>query len=83
MAANDWMAQDIADITGIEVVRPDFVETTALGAAMLAALGAGLHPSLQAAAETMIGPARHFEPQMNEDERARRIAEWNAALASV
>src|SRR5690606_32107722 len=41
MAANDWMAQDIADVTGLDVVRPDFVETTALGAAMLAAVGAG------------------------------------------
>ena len=83
MAANDWMAQDIADVTGIEVVRPEFVETTALGAAMLAAVGAGLYPSLDAAAKAMIGPARRFQPRMGDDERARRIAEWNAALASV
>lgn len=83
MAANDWMAQDIADITGLDVVRPDFVETTALGAAMLAAVGAGLHASLEAAAEVMIGPTRRFEPHMSEDERMRRIAEWSAALASV
>jgi glycerol kinase len=83
MAANDWMAQDVADILGIEVIRPDFVETTALGAAMLAAVGAGLHPSLEAAAEAMIGPAKHFHPQMGEDERQQRIAAWDAALASV
>jgi glycerol kinase len=81
MAANDWMAQDIADLTGIGVTRPDFVETTALGAAMLAAVGIGLHPSLETAAEAMIGPVRRFEPAMAADVREERIARWNAALA--
>jgi glycerol kinase len=83
MAANDWMAQDIADITGLEVIRPDFVETTALGAAMLAAVGAGIHPSLDAAAAAMIGPERRFVPAMKPEVRERRIADWNAALAKV
>jgi len=83
MAANDWMAQDIADITGLEVTRPDLVETTALGAAMLAAVGAGLHPTLEAAAEAMTGPGTRFSPQMAAGERVRRITEWDAALASV
>ena len=83
MAANDWMAQDIADLTGLTVIRPEFVETTALGAAMLAAVGAGLHPSLEAAAQAMIGPVQRFEPQMSEDERAARIAAWERALAAV
>ena len=41
MAANDWMAQDLADMLNVPVERPDFVESTALGAAMLAATGAG------------------------------------------
>ena len=83
MAANDWMAQDIADVTGLPVVRPDLVETTALGAAMLAALGAGLHPSLEAAAAAMIGPERRFEPDMSEEVREQRLAAWRQALASL
>ncbi|MBV8911870.1 MAG: glycerol kinase GlpK [Acetobacteraceae bacterium] len=83
MAANDWMAQDIADVTGLTVTRPEFVETTALGAAMLAAVGAGLHPSLEAAAPAMIGTVRRFEPRMSEDERQARITAWNEALAAV
>jgi glycerol kinase len=83
MAANDWMAQDIADITGLPVVRPDFVETTALGAAMLAAVGVGLHTSLEAAAEAMIGPEKRFEPRMTAAIREQRLAAWKAALASV
>ena len=83
MAANDWMAQDIADITGLTVTRPDFVETTALGAAMLGAVGAGFHGSLEAAAKAMIGSVRQFQPRMSEDERQARIAAWDQALAAV
>lgn len=81
MAANDWMVQDIADVTGLGVLRPDFVETTALGAAMLAAVGAGLHPSLTTAAKSMIGAVTRFEPAMHARVRNARLAEWRAALA--
>jgi glycerol kinase len=83
MAANDWMAQDIADITRLPVVRPDFVETTALGAAMLAAVGAGLHTSLEDAAAAMIGGTKRFEPRMGEEERQARLGAWRGALAAV
>ena len=47
-----------AHITGLPVSRPEDVETTARGAAMLAAAGAGLHPTVAAAARAMAG-ARH------------------------
>jgi glycerol kinase len=42
MAANDWLAQDLADMLGLPSSGPAFVETTALGAAMLAGVGCGL-----------------------------------------
>ena len=45
-----------ADVTGLPVSRPEDVETTARGAAMLAAAGAGLHPSVAAAVRAMAGP---------------------------
>jgi glycerol kinase len=83
MSANDWMAQDIADILDIEVERPDMVETTALGAAMLAAVGVGIHPDLEAAASAMRGPVRAFAPAMASALRERRLAGWRAALAKV
>jgi glycerol kinase len=44
-AANDWLMQFQADLLGVPVARPDLVETTALGAAGLAGLGAGLWSS--------------------------------------
>src|SRR3989475_12254712 len=47
-AANDWLMQFQADLLGVPVARPDVVETTALGAAALAGLGAGVWRSPQA-----------------------------------
>jgi glycerol kinase len=80
MAANDWMAQDIADMLDIPVLRPDFVETTAKGAAMLAAVGAGLFPDLGAAADAMAGPVSHFTPHLAAGTRQARLSGWSGAL---
>ena len=80
MSTNDWMAQDIADLLNIEVIRPEFVETTALGAAMLAAVGCGWHASLADAANAMIGQTSQFCPNMSADKRNRRQARWAEAL---
>jgi glycerol kinase len=82
MAANDWIAQDLADVTGLTVERPRFVETTALGAAMLAGLGCGMFASLEDAA-SMRGEVERFEPSMSADERSRRLAGWGKAVAAV
>ena len=82
MSANDWMAQDIADLLALPVERPDFVETTALGAAMLAGVGAGLFASLEEAG-AMRGPVRRFAPAMARERREERIASWDAALGKV
>ena len=82
MSANDWMAQDIADLLDITTTRPDFVETTALGAAMLAGAGAGIFQSLEDAAASMIGPGSEFVPRMAQAERDARIAAWQRALAA-
>ena len=53
MSANDWMAQDLADMLELPVERPDMVETTALGAAILAGVGAGAFGSLEEAARAL------------------------------
>ena len=44
MTANDWVLQGLADILGAPVDRPKVLETTALGAAWLAGMRAGLYP---------------------------------------
>jgi glycerol kinase len=82
MVANNWMAQDLADILAIEVDRPHCVETTALGAAMLAAVGCGLYANLEAAA-IMRGGGQIFAPEMTADIRSARMSGWSDAVACV
>ncbi|MFN2099855.1 glycerol kinase GlpK [Altererythrobacter sp. MF3-039] len=82
MSANDWMAQDLANVLDLPVERPDFVETTALGAAMLAASGCGLHDDLETAAAAMRGQLARFDPDMDQAVRVERLARWNKALAA-
>ncbi|MBI3635450.1 MAG: glycerol kinase, partial [Candidatus Rokubacteria bacterium] len=79
---NDLLCQFQADITGVPVLRPAVIETTALGAAGLAGLGAGLWRSLAGIGgrQTI---ERTFTPSMNGGERAARYAEWQRAVARV
>ncbi|MFN3468591.1 MAG: glycerol kinase [Novosphingobium sp.] len=79
MSANDWLAQDIANILDRRCERPQDVETTARGAAILAAIGAGLYPDLASAA-AMVSPRTVFDPQMTAHERAARLRAWQAAI---
>jgi glycerol kinase len=83
MSTNDWLAQDLADVLDLEVERPDFVETTALGAAMLAGVGAGIFEGLEDAASAMRGSVRHFAPHMDAARREARLAAWRKAVAEV
>ena len=82
MVANDWMAQDLADILAIDVERPHFIETTALGAAMLAGVGCGLYGSLEEAA-IMRGQVERFNPDMAANIRQTRLSGWANALKRV
>ncbi|WP_085341333.1 glycerol kinase [Aquidulcibacter paucihalophilus] len=82
MVANDWMAQDLADILAIDVERPHFIETTALGAAMLAGVGCGLYGSLEEAA-IMRGQVERFNPDMAANIRQTRLSGWADALKRV
>lgn len=79
MSANDWLAQDIANILNRRCERPQDVETTARGAAILAAIGAGLFPNL-ASAVAMVSPRTVFDAQMNAHERAARLSAWQSAI---
>ncbi len=82
MAANDWLAQDLADMLDLPVERPAFVETTALGAAMLAGVGCGLFGSLEKAS-AMRGEVQTFTPGMAEEERDARLGGWRDAVERV
>ncbi|MGH7118937.1 MAG: glycerol kinase GlpK [Acetobacteraceae bacterium] len=79
MAASDWTMQFLADITGAPVDRPAITETTARGAAYLAALSAGLCPEPAGFAASW-ARERRFAPAMPAAERSRRIADWQEAV---
>jgi glycerol kinase len=83
MVANDWLAQDLADILDLPVERPGFVETTAVGAAMLAAVGAGIHANLEAAAAAMDSEVTPFASRMGKAEREQRLDGWSQAISLV
>jgi glycerol kinase len=80
--ANGYLMQFQADVLGRPVRRPKMVETTALGAAMLAGLAVGLwrSPSELAA---LGGSGRVFHPSMRSAERERLVNGWHAAVARV
>jgi glycerol kinase len=83
MAANGFLAQDLADLLGLEVQRPANVETSALGAAMLAGVGSGLFASLAEAASAVRGDVARFSPGSDAATRADRMARWDRAVAAV
>jgi glycerol kinase len=87
MVASDWTMQFLADLLGAPVDRPTVLETTALGAAWLAGLQAGLFPppvapdgSPRTAAATHWRLERRFLPRMAREEAARRHAGWLDAV---
>ena len=79
MAANDWLMQFLADILGIPVERPTVTETTALGAAALAALQAGLYGSLEDVAAAWVLD-RRFEPDIAPARRRHLLTGWDEAV---
>lgn len=80
MTRNDALMQFQADILGIPVVRPQVVETTALGAAYAAGLATGVWPDFDALrAHWRVDVT--FEPRMPEDERERRYRMWRKAVS--
>jgi glycerol kinase len=77
-AVMDVLCQFQADLLGILVRRPRQTETTALGAAFLAGLGAGVWT--EADLEDLWKIDREFEPRMSRDEADSRQAEWRRAV---
>jgi glycerol kinase len=80
MVASDWTMQFLADILGAPVDRPKVLETTALGAAYLAGLKAGLYPPPAQFAKTW-KHERRFKPKMRAAERDALYAGWQRAVA--
>jgi len=78
-AANNLLMQYQADVLGVPIVRPRMLETTALGAALLAGLAVGIWPSTDAA-KAAWHEDRTFTPRMDDAERQSHLDRWNDAV---
>ena len=82
MIASDWTMQRLADLLSAPVDRPHVKETTALGAAYLAGLAAGLFPDPDRFGDSW-RLERRFEPAMGAAERAGRLEAWHGAVRAL
>ena len=80
MVASDWTMQRLADMLAAPVDRPKVLETTAVGAAYLAGLQAGVCPGLKefAAAWAL---ERRFKPELDATTREAKYAGWKDAVS--
>ena len=78
-SANAFLMQFQADISGIPVVRPRVLETTALGAALLAGLGAGVYNNLEETTRVWQQDLE-FSPKMDEGTRLLNLKGWHRAV---
>jgi glycerol kinase len=79
MTASDWTMQSVADIIGAPVDRPWVLETTALGAAWLAGMRAGVYPQAGEFAKSW-ALERRFEPKLDAASRSAKYAGWQDAV---
>lgn len=82
MVDNDWMNQFLADILNLPVDKPSILETTALGAAYLAGLQAGLFADFDAL-KNQWRLATTFEASMTDEKRQQCLSGWNRAVKLV
>jgi len=82
MVRNDWFCQRLADLTGLPVDRPKITETTALGAAYLAGLSAGLFRDFKDIAARW-ALDRRFTPEMKPTSRNALYEGWKTAVERV
>ncbi len=82
MSASDWAMQGLSDILGAPVDRPVMQETTALGAAWLAGMKAGVYPDQAGFAETW-DLDRRFEPAKPVADRDAAYARWQRAVQAA
>jgi len=82
MTASDWAMQFLSDIIGAPVDRPTVLETTAMGAAWLAGMRAGVYPDAEGFAKGW-ALDRRFTPAMDEATRDARYGAWKRAVAAT
>ena len=78
-SANNFLMQFQADILGGDVLRPECIETTALGAAYLAGLATGYWENKEEIKKNW-RLSRRFVPKMNDTVRVKKLSGWDKAV---
>jgi len=78
-SANDFLMQTQADIVNVPVIRPQCVETTAMGAAYLAGLAVGYWPSKEDVMKNWASDCT-FNPSIEKADREQKIKGWKKAV---
>jgi glycerol kinase len=81
-SANDLLMQFQSDVLGVEISRPELVETTALGAAFLAGLGTGVWKD-QAEVTKTWREQKRFKPTSDRAGVAEHLKRWDSAVAKA
>ena len=81
-AANNLLLQYQADILDVPIVRPKMLETTALGAGLLAGLATGVWSNLDEAVAVWTTESR-FDPVMDPEHRENELNRWRSAVAKA
>ena len=79
---NDLMMQFQSDILSVKVLRPEIIETTALGAAYLAGLAVGFWESIDAISSQW-RVSGSFVPEKNDEWRKTKLGLWHRAVKAV
>ena len=78
-SANNYLVQTQSDVSGAPVLRPQCVETTAMGAAYLAGLAVGYWNDLEEIRRNW-AVDRNFSPKISPEEREKRLRGWKKAV---
>lgn len=82
MSKNNWFLQFLSDITRVNIIKPDDIESTVRGAAMLAAIGSGIYKSIDAL-DNITQNYSNYHPKLELDYTNQLYSGWQEAINKV
>jgi len=80
MSNNNIVLQSQADLLGVPVIRPRYIETTAVGAAICAAIGRGIYQSIDQIPPVSMEEETIYESKMSQEQRELELKRWDLAI---
>lgn len=80
MVVNSWFAQELSNVLNIKTYRPKIIETTAVGAAFLAGINAGIYPDLESLEKVWKSDTEFVPAITNKEEANQKYLSWQKAI---